>query len=328
MNLTPDPAVSVIIAAYNAQATIGSSVRSALSQHEVRELIVVDDVSQDATIEVAKAAAQGDDRLIVLRQETNRGPAAARNRAILAASSPYIAILDSDDGFVPGRFRRIFETNDWEFCADNILFSDEPSDLEGPDESLTASRRVATLDLATFVTQNRSGSRGNRRELGFLKPVIRRAFLIENGLLYDEQCRLGEDFLLYAHALAKGARFRILEACGYTALERGNSLSGNHRIEDLVALLEGIDDFRRNHELDAPVAAAFTSLHRSTREKIVFREILQLRREKGVLAGGLALMRSRSAIRDLIADKLRRFEPDRPVKGRLFSPDEFAATFA
>src|SRR5690606_37601865 len=75
-----------------------------------------------------------------------------------------------------------------------------------------------------------------RGELGFLKPVMRRAFLDAHGLRYREEMRLGEDYELYVRALANGARYTVIESCGYGALVRETSLSGRHRTQDLAAL--------------------------------------------------------------------------------------------
>ncbi|MEO8407580.1 MAG: glycosyltransferase, partial [Oxalobacteraceae bacterium] len=63
------------------------------------ELIVVDDGSKDGTPD---AAEKFDRRVKVLRQD-NSGPAAARNRGIAAASGDFIAFLDADDIWLPGK---------------------------------------------------------------------------------------------------------------------------------------------------------------------------------------------------------------------------------
>jgi len=93
--------VSVLIPAYNCAATIGEALRSVLEQQgaEALEVIVVDDGSTDGTLE---ALAPWQDRVRVLRQ-ANRGPAAARNRALAAAQGEYIAFLDADDLWLPGK---------------------------------------------------------------------------------------------------------------------------------------------------------------------------------------------------------------------------------
>ena len=75
-----------------------------------------------------------------------------------------------------------------------------------------------------------------RRGLGFLKPLIRRSFLDHHQLRYDERLRLGEDYALYARALAAGARFLIVPAAGYVSVVRDDSISSRHSREDLERL--------------------------------------------------------------------------------------------
>ena len=98
--------VSVIMPAWNAAATIGRSIDSVLSQdHADLELVVVDDGSTDATAELVARRAATDARVRLLRQ-ANAGVAAARNAGMAAASGRYLAFLDSDDWWYPGKLRR------------------------------------------------------------------------------------------------------------------------------------------------------------------------------------------------------------------------------
>jgi glycosyltransferase involved in cell wall biosynthesis len=84
--------------AYNAAATLLRSMHSVLHQTEgALELIVVDDGSTDATARILEATAEGDPRIVPIRQPRNAGVAAARNTGIEAARGDYIAFLDSDD---------------------------------------------------------------------------------------------------------------------------------------------------------------------------------------------------------------------------------------
>jgi len=93
-------AVSVVIPAYNAAATIGEAIESALAQDfRDREIIVVNDGSTDSTGEVLRRYG---DRIRVIEQ-ANRGETGARNAAIAAAQGEYLAFLDSDDYWLPGR---------------------------------------------------------------------------------------------------------------------------------------------------------------------------------------------------------------------------------
>jgi Glycosyl transferase family 2 len=91
------PLVSVVVAAYNAEAYIEHTCRSALGQtHRALELIVADDGSTDTTVDIVRRLAAADPRVRLIRQ-ANRGVAAARNAAIATARGEFIAPLDADD---------------------------------------------------------------------------------------------------------------------------------------------------------------------------------------------------------------------------------------
>ena len=97
------PKVSVITAAYNHVHFVRQSVESVLNQtYRDFEHIVVDDGSSDGTAEVLKTFG---DRIKYIRQE-NRGVHAAINAGIRQATGEYIAILDSDDAWLPHKLER------------------------------------------------------------------------------------------------------------------------------------------------------------------------------------------------------------------------------
>jgi len=100
------PLFTVVMPAYKAAATIGVAIASVLHQTEGRfELIVVDDGSPDDTTAQAEAAAAGDPRVRVIRQE-NAGPAIARNHGIAQGTSRLVAFLDADDRWAPDALAR------------------------------------------------------------------------------------------------------------------------------------------------------------------------------------------------------------------------------
>ena len=70
--------------------------------------------------------------------------------------------------------------------------------------------------------------------------MLRRSFLDAHGLRYNEDLRLGEDYDLYARALAKGARYKVVHGCGYAAVVRSDSLSGRHKTRDLCGCMKPI----------------------------------------------------------------------------------------
>ena len=93
-----DPLVSVVIPTYNRGWIVRDAIDSVLGQtYADFELIVVDDGSTDRTPQILDAYG---DRLKVIRQ-ANQGVSAARNRGIGDCSGPLIALLDSDDIWLP-----------------------------------------------------------------------------------------------------------------------------------------------------------------------------------------------------------------------------------
>lgn len=246
-----DTSTTVIIAAYNVAATIERAILSALAQPETTETIVVDDASKDGTADLAEQLARADARVKVIGMPANAGPAAARNRAIEAAASPWIAILDGDDYFLPGRLAALHGwAADGDFVADTLIRVAE--NAAHPHPVSANSQPLEPLDLADFVR----GNMGEGLDLGFLKPIIRRDFLRQHGLRYDERLRLGEDYDFYARGIALGARFWLGGQAGYISVMRAGSISMDHSEEDL----------RRMRDCDDAIAAVrpLTSHERQT----------------------------------------------------------------
>src|SRR4051794_21426577 len=97
---------SVIVPAYNAEATLGACLRALLDQTlapAAYEVIVVDDGSTDTTARVAARFP-----VSVLRQ-AHAGPAAARNQGARAARGEILAFTDADCEPVPAWLGRIVE---------------------------------------------------------------------------------------------------------------------------------------------------------------------------------------------------------------------------
>ena len=100
------PLVSVLVPAFNASATLDATLRSARGQtHAELEIIVVDDGSTDATVEIATRHAAADPRVRILCQP-NGGVARARNHGLAVAEGAFIAPLDSDDVWHPEKIAR------------------------------------------------------------------------------------------------------------------------------------------------------------------------------------------------------------------------------
>lgn len=90
--------VSIITPSHNAEKFIAQTIESVLAQtYQEWEVIVVDDLSSDNTVQIIEDYAQNDPRIKLIKLEQKSGPAVARNRAIEASRGQYIAFLDADD---------------------------------------------------------------------------------------------------------------------------------------------------------------------------------------------------------------------------------------
>lgn len=102
-----DGRVTIVTPAWRAARFVGDTIRSVQAQdYRDWEMFVVDDCSPDDTAAVVESFAAADARVHLIRQAQNGGPAAARNAAIEAATGRYLAFLDSDDLWLPGKLSR------------------------------------------------------------------------------------------------------------------------------------------------------------------------------------------------------------------------------
>lgn len=89
--------VSIVIPCFNNAHTLSRAVVSALRQPSVAEVIVVDDVSTDQSVVLAKGLAASDSRVRICPQQLNCGPGAARNRGVAESTGRFVCFLDADD---------------------------------------------------------------------------------------------------------------------------------------------------------------------------------------------------------------------------------------
>ncbi len=98
------PNVSVIIPTYNSAKFLPETIESVLGQtYQDFELIIIDDGSTDHTKEVIASYLKDHPQKIKYFYQKNSGVSAARNHGMQAAKGSFIAIIDSDDLWFPGR---------------------------------------------------------------------------------------------------------------------------------------------------------------------------------------------------------------------------------
>jgi succinoglycan biosynthesis protein ExoO len=238
-----NPKVSVVIPAYNTERYITRAIESVLGQTERDvEVIVVDDASTDATVDMIKNLS--DERLKLFVNERNQGPGYTRNRALKESRGEWIALLDSDDWYAPERLEellRVAMAENADLVADDLAFIQDGAEhpwstlfsLSG--ERLEGLRHVGA---AEYVESNMPERRCLR--LGLTKPLIKRSFLVRYNLGYNQGVRYGQDFLFYLDCLLNGARFVVVPKPYYFYRRRQGSLVTERKLDRL-------DSYRREN---------------------------------------------------------------------------------
>lgn len=234
---------SVVIPAKNEAASVSTAIASALSQEQTSvEVIVVDDGSTDETRLLVEEICQKDDRVVLLSNATSAGVSAARNQAIKVAKGEWIALLDADDEFLPGRLARLLreaEEHALDMSADNLDLRSEAGEALGTAFPVTELQENKPVSLEVFLSHDipHKQSMG----VGYCKPVIKRDFITTHKLSFREDISCAEDFLFYAECLMAGARLGFSKTSGYlyTVRPDGHGTAFNLQVSRVNRLITG-----------------------------------------------------------------------------------------
>lgn len=230
------PRVSVVMPCYNRADSVRHAIDSVLAQTcSDLELVIVDDASTDETPEIIAEVASGEPRIRVILSERNAGPGVARNTGIAAARGQWIAFIDSDDWYEPQRLEILLDEAERQgsaLIADNQILVQEKTDrpfyLLRPRTSVRV-RRITPYDLL-------EGDRwGRLTNLGLLKPVVKRQFLTDCGILYDAEFSVGEDFYFLLKCTQRASYLLFVTEPLYNYRIRKGSLGSSPSVETMVA---------------------------------------------------------------------------------------------
>lgn len=207
--------VSVIVPVYNAARYLAQAVESALAQPETSEVILVEDGSPDNSLEVCQALSQKYEKVRLFQHPggSNRGAAPSRNLGIEKSTCPYLAFLDADDYYQPGRFDqagKIFQSDpdcDGVYEAVGIYFENE----QGRERWLASN--MAAVELTTikaivppadlFKVLIKGSGLGHIHLNGL---VVRRSLLEKSGVMNEkiaDTLHEDTDFVLKVAAVGK-----------------------------------------------------------------------------------------------------------------------------
>jgi glycosyltransferase involved in cell wall biosynthesis len=214
--LDKQPQVSVVIPTFRRRETLQRALESVQAQTcPAAEIIVVDDCSgpdYDSFFDSLPSSVR------VVRLPENRGPSAARNAGAALAQSPFVALLDSDDWWIPTKLERQ--------CA--YL-------RENPDaHAVHTAVLIAVGDQLRRATC-RKPLRLNARSILTRRAVITSSLLVRKDTLaavggFDEFVQSSEDYDLCVRLVANGAHVDFVpEYLTVLRRERQDHISSNWR---------------------------------------------------------------------------------------------------
>lgn len=204
--------LTIVIVAYNAEQTIARAVQSAMKAGSY-PILLIDDGSNDQTIEVARHAAG--DQITICKQPSNQGVGAARARALLEIKTPYGMWLDSDDEIMPNRPADMLVAlkGGADIVYDGGVLIDDASGVE-----------VGKLEIPDFMFEKGAEKRCFERNwYPLLHCGFRTSFTAAVGFDRDFHCAEDYDFLLKAIILE--AKIKSLPTIGYRYYHRVNTIS-------------------------------------------------------------------------------------------------------
>ena len=171
--------ISVVIPSYNGAETLFQAIDSVLCQTTKTplEILVIDDHSTDDTME--KMGRYGEnDRVRYIRNETNKGASASRNRGVQLAKGDYIAFLDADDYWDPEKLEKqekaLAKTGDVLCCTGRELIYDQEPEKQkifSVPERITY-KMLLRGNVIGWSSAGKMGFKGSRKSTAYAGQVV------------------------------------------------------------------------------------------------------------------------------------------------------------
>lgn len=239
--VTEGPLVSVIMPAWNAEASIAAAAASVLAQSWRNiELLIVDDASSDGTWSVMQGIAARDPRVRIWRNSVNVGPYVSKNIALTQARGDWITGHDADDWAHPERIAR---------HMDQVLASKGAIRA-----SLTRMVRMTPEGAISVSTCNDFAHDGVAKKASI--SCLYQRGVLDLQLGFWESVRIGADSEMIDRAtMLLGEGFRILDQIGMLCFDIPTSLTNN--------AVYGVDVEKRDDHPRTLYRAAWIAAHQS-----------------------------------------------------------------
>lgn len=229
------PMISVIVPVYNAERFVRETIASIQAQdYPHLEIVLVNDGSTDASLEILREIAEQDARILVIDQE-NQGLSGARNAGVQAAHGEYVGFVDSDDLVYPDMYSNLYRgaqhaaarqqaqaAGAGDVANKPILIMIGREEIDEAGNALPAAvlpPAEETLDDPVTFEESLLLYTG---DVSFCTKLLPRAFALAHPF---EIGVLAEDFSLQMHIMEDIAGVYRLPEIGYRVVHRKGSLT-------------------------------------------------------------------------------------------------------
>lgn len=209
------PLVSVITPMYNNEFVVQETLKSVQNQtYKNWELLLIDDASNDQTVELVEALVLHDKRMKLFKHSKNKGASEARNFGTKMAKGKYIAFLDADDLWKVNKLEcqiEVLNTNTTDVCFGSYEHIDSKGKL--------LYKKVNALPKLNYNKLLKANYIGNLTGIYNCKNI---------GKIYTKDLKKRQDWLLWLEALKRSKKpaIGIQETIAYYRISEG-SLSSN-----------------------------------------------------------------------------------------------------
>ncbi len=227
--------ITVIIPCYNAESYIERCIESLNSQtFNDFSVVFVDDCSKDNTVEKINTFIQKTSlNVVLLRNETNMGPAISRNKGISFCTTEYVTFCDCDDWYEPDFIKEMYgmihkHQSDIAFCGYNVV--DEKYNVQK--RPIIDNEKKLAIKEALLL------------ESDSLCMMMVKTKIMKETLLPD--IRNGEDMAVVPLLIAKSKSCSATNMCLYNYFRRSNSASQTPTMKVVDSICRSFDYTKRN----------------------------------------------------------------------------------
>lgn len=232
--------VSVIVPVYNGEEYIQTSISSIINQEfsENYEIIVVDDGSDDDSLDIAHELLSKSDIPYKLVHQRNSGVSVARNNGIEVSRGDYLVFVDSDDYVLTNHLSELYNGKT-DFTLTQMAKEGSKStanSISYPEVPISA-HDLIKMELQMIIP-----------EFSFCQLIYKADLIKDNNLKFDSKAVYGEDTEFALKALSYGESVAVGEEITYLYIQRNDSATSKSGLKrfNFIETLENLSKFYKS----------------------------------------------------------------------------------